>query len=219
MVDDPVNKHIRHYPIFLSGGRFEQRLSVPEFDHTKLPASPDDYSLFFAKDRQTVTWWDGEAWEFPNFVADVLTESVTVSGTTTKTTVWQPDVDTGSLIDGRVYQIDLMGKFSTANTSSRFTVDVDIAGTDVAGIQNAGANVNEAPFSVEFTFTVRSEGENGEIHPHTRGLFNSNSADATHETITVDTTTSTDINVTFEWNDGSAGNSATLEQAHLKQMG
>lgn len=184
-----------------------------------LPSSPDDDgTMYHDADRGIPSWWDRDHYEWPSFVDDVLTSPVTVSNSTTRTTVWDPGINTGSLIKGRTYQVDLMGKFSTTNNSDTFTVDVDLGGTDVAGISNTPANATDVPWSIEFTFSVREHGTNGKLIAHTRGLFNSNPDDTDSDEISVDTTTATELTFDIQWSAADPGNSVTLEQAHLKQM-
>lgn len=186
----------------------------------ELPDSPETGNLFFDENRNLPTWWDQDHYEFPTFVDDVLTSPVTVANTTTRTTVFDPDINANSLVKGRKYQIDLSGSFSTTNNSDTFTIDINLAGaTDVAGIGNVGGNVTDAPWNIEFAFTVREHGQNGVLQPHTKGLFNSDPADADHDTVTVDTTTVTELSVDLQWSAADPDNSVTVKQAHLKQMG
>lgn len=195
------------------------RVSYDTFAQGDLPTSDPEGTLYFDSDRGVPVWWDGSGHKWATFVDDVLTTPQTVANTTTRTEVFNPDINAGSLIAGRIYQVDLMGKFSTANTSDTFSVDINLAGaTDLAGITNTGGNAGDDPWSVEFTFTVRSDGANGTIQPHTRGLFNSEPADSHHAEISVDTTTVTELSVDLQWSAADAGNSVTLGQAHLKQM-
>jgi hypothetical protein len=185
-----------------------------------LPTDVPTGSILFDENRSTPAWWDTDHYEYPNFVDDVLTESVTVADTTTRTVVFDPDINANSLVKGRKYQIDLSGSFSTANNSDVFTIDVNLAGaTDVAGIGNVGGNVTNAPWNIEFAFTVREHGVNGVLQPHTKGLFDSEPADSDHGTVTVDTTTVTELSVDIQWSSADPANSVTVKQAHLKQMG
>lgn len=220
MASDPVPTHVREYRQFLEGIRVANRLSLPAYANSDLPTAPYAQSFFHDTNRGTIAWWDADHYEFPTFVDDVLTTEQTVSNTTTRTEVFNPDINADSLLEGRVYEIDLSGKFSTANTSDTFTVDVNLAGaTDVAGISNAPANATDAPWSMEMKFTVREDGENGVIQPHTRGLFDSQPADSHHSPVSVDTTTTTELSVDIQWDAADPDNTVTLGQAHLKQMG
>lgn len=189
------------------------------YSNTELPSSPPIGQLVFDEDRGTAAWWDRDHWEWPNFVDDVLTTPQTVANTTTRTVVWEPDINPDSLIKGRAYQIDLHGVFSTANTSDQFTVDVNLAGTDAAELQNVPANATDAPFSLETNFAIREDGTNGAIKPNTRGAFDDEAQSASHAEIPVDTTTVTNIAVAFQWDAADPDNTVTLEQAHFKQMG
>lgn len=189
------------------------------YDVSNLPNSAPVGQIVFDEDRGVVAWWDRDHWEWPNFVDDVLTTPQTVANTTTRTIVWDPDINPDSLIKGRAYQIDLHGVFSTANTSDQFTVDVNLAGTDAAELQNVAANVTDAPFTLETNFAIREDGENGFIKPNTRGSFNNEPRSASHDEIAVDTTTLTNISVALQWDAADPNNTVTLEQAHFKQMG
>lgn len=190
------------------------------YANAALPTNVPTGTVFFDENRNLPAWWDTDHYEFPNFVDDVLTSPVTVADTTTRTTVFDPDINQNSLVKGRTYQVDLFGQFGTANNSDTFTVDINLGpATDVAGIGNVGGNTTGAPWSIEFTFTVREDGQNGTLQPHTRGLFNSDPADSHHSEVTVDTTTVTELSVDIEWSAADPDNTVTLGQAHLKQMG
>lgn len=196
--------------------------SVPKnYTSSGLPQYPSAYEGTFHHDtdRGIPCWWDRDHWEWPNFVDDVLLSAQTVTDTTTRTSVWNPDINKNSLVKGRVYQMDLHGIFQTKNTSSQFTVDIDLAGTDVAGIQNAQSNADPGtPWTLELTFSVREDGNNGKLKANTRATFNEQPRTASHSEISVDTTTATALEVFFTWNESGTDNSVTLEQAHLKQM-
>lgn len=203
-----------------NGSWTELATHLKQFQFADLPTHNALGTLVFDEDHGTPAWWDSDHWEWPTFVDDVLTSPATVANTTTRTTVFDPGINADSLIKGRTYQLDLFGKFSTANTSATFTVDINIANaTDAAGVGNVGGNVTDAPWSVEFTFTVREHGQNGTIQPHTRGLFDSDPADSHHDTVSVDTTTATELSVDIQWDEADPDNSVTVGQAHLKQMG
>lgn len=185
-----------------------------------LPTAPEPGQVYYDTNRDIPTWWDGEAYEWPNYVDDVLTTAQPVSNTATPTTVWDPDIDTGSLVQGRIYQMDLHGVFQTANTSDQFTVDVNLAGTDVGELQNAPANVGAGtPWTFELTFTVRSHGQNGVLKANSRATFNEQPRTADHGEIAVNTTVANELSVSIDWDAADPDNSVTLEQAHLKQMG
>lgn len=194
-------------------------INLKQFQFPNLPTSPALGTLVFDEDHGTPAWWDVDHWEWPTFVDDVLTSAVTVADTTTRTTVFDPGINADSLIKGRTYQLDLFGQFGTTNTSSTFTVDINLGpATDAAGVGNVGGNVSDAPWSVEFTFTVRDHGTNGTLQPHTRGLFDSEPADSHHDPVSVDTTTVTELSVDIQWDTADPANTVTLGQAHLKQM-
>lgn len=148
----------------------------------------------------------------------MLTEDKTVANTTTKTTVWDPGINAGSLIEGRVYKIDLTGSFSTANTSDQFTVTIELAGNSLGNVVNEMANTTNAPWAVEFKFTVREDGQNGTIQTHTRSSFDSRFLGKHDAPVSVDTTTATQLSVSIQWDTANAGSTATLSQAHLSQM-
>lgn len=201
---------------------YEEWIPLPtnltEYTHNELPGDPIGGSLFFDESRGVPTWWDRDHYEWPTFVDDTLTTPVTVSNTTSRETLWNPTINADSLIEGRTYQVDLMGDFSTANNSDTFSVYATFGGADLAGISNVPANATDAPWSIEFTWTVRSHGQNGTLIAHTRGLFNSEPDDSDSSEQSIDTTTAVDLSFDVEWSAADAGNSVTLEQAHLKQM-
>jgi len=190
------------------------------YPQPELPTDLPTGALVFDENRNLPAWFDTDHYEYPNYVDDVLINPVTVANTTARTTVFDPDINANSLVAGRKYQIDLSGVFSTANNSDQFTIDVNLSGaTDVAGIGNVGGNATNAPWSIEFAFTVRSHGQTGELQPHTKGLFNGEPIGSDHNVVTVDTTTVTELSVDIQWNAAAADNSVTVKQAHLKQMG
>lgn len=192
---------------------------LPTFADADLPAQNVEAGyLAFDSDRGVPTWSAGSTYESPNFASEVLTSAVTVSNDATKTSVWSIDLNARSLIKGRTYQLDLMGIFSTANTSDQFTIIIELGGAELATLQNEPANATDAPWAVETTFTVRSHGENGEVQPHSQALFNSQPKDDHHSSITVDTTVLETLEVFVNWDAADANNSVTLGQGHLKVM-
>lgn len=207
-----------------TGPPYDQWTELPVhlvgYETADLPTDPLDGALFHDLNRGIPAWYDQDHYEYPNFVDDVKVSETTVANTTTRTQVWDPDINADSLVAGRIYQIDLHGTYQTANTSDQFTVDIDIAGTDTASVQNAAANANAGtPWTLELTFTVRQHGTNGLIKPNTRATFDEQPRTARHAEISVDTTTATNLSVFLTWDAADPDNSVTLEQAHLKQMG
>lgn len=195
------------------------RVSYDTFTPANLPTTDPEGTVYFDSQRGVPAWWDGDNHEWANFVDDVLLTQQTVQNTTTRTSVWNPDINANSLIKGRIYQIDLHGTFGTANNSDQFTVDVDLAGTDVAGVQNAGANVDAGtPWTLELTFTVRDHGASGVLKANTRATFNEQPRTANHAEVTVDTTTATQLEIFITWGATNTDNVVNVEQAHLKQM-
>lgn len=185
----------------------------------ELPAAGTPGRLFFDTNRQLPVWDDDGGYEYPNFVDDVLLSQQTVANTTTRTSVFNPDIDANSLVKGRIYQLDLQGTFETANTSDQFTVDVGLAGTDVAGLQNAPANASAGtPWTLELTFSVREHGTSGVLKPNTRAVFDEQPRTANASTVTVDTTTANQLEVFITWSAADPSNVVNVEQAHLKQM-
>lgn len=195
------------------------RLTLDAYDPSDLPTASRAGDIYFDSHRGLPTWDDGDNYEWPNYVDDVRTSSTTVTNTTSRTKVWEPDINANSLIEGRIYQIDLHGTFQTASTSDNFTVDIDLAGTDVASLNNAAENAAaNTPWTLELTFTVRADGASGTLKANTRATFNEQPRTANTAEITVDTTTASQLAVFLTWNNAKSGNSVTLEQAHLKQM-
>lgn len=192
------------------------------FEPADLPTDLPNGALVFDEFRNLPAWWDRDHYEYPNFVDDVKTAPVTVANTATRTTVFDPDINENSLVQGRKYQIQLSGSFGTANTSDTFAVDVNLAGaTDLAGIGNAPANVSNAPWWAQFEFSVRQAGQNGVLAPTTMGIFNSEAQQApqAHTPVSVDTTSVTELSVDIQWDAADPDNTVTVDQAHLVQMG
>lgn len=200
----------------------EMPTHLPGYPFSNLPTSPTTGSLFFDENRNLPTWWDQDHYEYPNFVDDVKVSPVTIANTTTRTTVFDPDINANSLVKGRKYQIQLSGSFGTANNSDSFAVDVNLGGaTDLAGIGNVPANATNVPWWVQIEFSVREDGPNGMLVPTTLGMFNGEAQQATeaHSPVSVDTTTVTELSVDIQWDAASADNTVTVDQAHLVQMG
>lgn len=212
--------HSIHYRDHTQSDWGQLKTVLRSYGTTALPTSPTLGTLVLDKDRGTPAWWDADRWEFPNFVDNVLTSPATVANTTTRTAVFDPGIQAMSLVKGRVYQLELYGTFETANTSDQFTVDVDLAGTDVAGEQNAQANAAPGtPWTLELTFTVRDYGTNGVLKADSRATFNEQPRTADHGEFSVDTTVQNELTVYITWSAADPQNSVTIEQAHLKQMG
>lgn len=194
---------------------------LQNYSEQNLPTTPEEMgAMFFNTDRHTPAWYNGGSYEYASYIEseDVLTSEQTVSGTTTETTVHTITIPAGTFVEGRVYKLYTSGKFSTANTSSDFTLHVGFSGNDVCDISSAGGNVTDAAWWAETNFTVYDTGNDLELMPHCLGIFDGQAADNHAHITQVDETTATDIEVSIEWNDGSAGNSATLSQCFLQLL-
>lgn len=210
------------------GGRYFKRQSdaewtklpfkLPDYPNGSLPGDPANASMYFDNNRGTPAWFDRDHYEFPNFTDDVLTEPVSVTGSA-RVPVWDAPINEGSMLAGRAYQADLMGDFTTGNSSAFFTVYAVYGGVELAGISSTAENVTEAPWSIEFTYTIRTDGADGTGIAHTRGLFNGTPDDSDSEEFTIDTTVGNNISFEIAFNDDDASNEVHLEQAHIKQMG
>lgn len=196
----------------------ELPVQLPAYTQGNLPTSPAQATIVYDETRGSIAWSESGHWHWPSFVDDVKTTATTVSNTTTRTQVWNPGIDVHALTEGRVYQIELQGTFSTASNADQFTVDIDIGGTDAGTLQNAPAVVTDAPWTYVMTFIVRSDGVNGSVKPDARAIFNEQPRTSDDSEITIDTTTATQLTVYISWSAADADNSVTLEQAHMKQM-
>lgn len=199
----------------------ELPLHPPGYATADLPTDATTGAIYWDENRNLPTWWDTDHYEFPNFVDDVLTDPVTVANTTTRTTVFDPDINANSLVKGRKYQIQISGSFGTANNSDTFSVDVDLAGaTNLAGLSNSPSNETAVPWWVQFEFSVREDGVNGVLAPTSFGIFNSVAQQpaSAHGTVSVDTTTVTNLSVDIQWDAADPANTVTVDEAHLIQM-
>lgn len=184
------------------------------------PASVPAGYMVLDKDRGIPAWNDGTGFEFPSFVDDVKTSPTTVANDTTRTQVFNPDINAMSLIEGRDYEITVSGKFSTANNTDTFDVIVDLGGTDVATLTNAGKNVTDAHWRAVTEFSVRP-GSGSDVHlaPESYGQFDEQMRGAVHDVVAVDPTVLTNISVDIQWSAADAGNSVTVERGTLQQRG
>lgn len=208
----------RYFRVQGDAGWTEWNLTLPSYPAAEMPADVPFGFIAMDENRDIPTWFDGDGYEHPTFVNDVLLDPVTVADTSTRTVVFNADIDEGSLVQGRAYELHLAGRFSTSNNSDQFTTFVDLAGVEVASLQNQPANTTDVPWSLQMTFTVRDHGVSGTLIAHSRGLFNSEPDDASHAPVSVDTTTATALQADVQWGVADPGNSVTLEQAYLQQM-
>lgn len=150
----------------------------------------------------------------------VLLADVTVAETTTETEVFSATTTAGQLTRGRVVKTRLMGRYSTANATDFFTARLKIGGTTIISIAATAKNVTDAPFDLEFLFTVRSAGATGTVQAFAEAEIDNEgkAADAT-ATTTLDTTVDEAITCTIEWSAATAGNTLTLDQAWTEFVG
>lgn len=196
---------------------------------SNFPANPAQGSLLFDSNRALPGWYDGDNYGFPSFVdpADVETSQQAVSNTTDETEVTRFTMDSGALVEGRVFIMRVYGKYSTASSNDDFTYRVKIGssgfdptseGTVIADVTTVQENVSDGPWQVKTTSTVFQEGASGTLASHSEGAFNNTKNDSHVDPITVDTTAAEDIVATLEWNNAKADNSATRGQAYLQQQ-
>lgn len=184
---------------------------------SKTPGTPG--ALFWDTNRKVLGMDDGEDFEFGVLGGDVLTESETVADTLTETTVYSASLDENSMVAGRVYEVFIRGRYSSANTSDTFTFRFNIGGTEVSVTQSAGENATDAPFQLKLEATVRSDGIDGTLMAYTHAHFNdSPQSTPGNGAVSVDTQSVTEISGTVTWSAADPGNTVTVEQGYVKEM-
>ena len=142
-----------------------------------------------------------------------ITSDVTVSNTTTPTVIYDVDLDADSLSVGKSFDINLTGKYSTANASDTFTIELFIGATSVASISSEGKNVTDNAFKINVFTTIRTIGASGSCVSYLEITTDKQSKqDATITPHTIDTTQTNNISIKVTWISANAGNILTLQQ-------
>jgi len=191
---------------------------LPRYSEANLPDVLEEGQLVYNTDRDVIGLGDGDDWEYPTIGDDVITEPVTVTNTTDEQPIWDAGLNQGSLKKERAYEVSLFGQFSNAATSDLVTIRFYLGGTLVAETTSTGKNADAAPFRSKLIFTVREDGVNGRVQPHTLAKFNQEDADDHHVEETVDTTVRKDIQATAQWNNAKTGNEFILGQGYMKEI-
>lgn len=191
---------------------------LARFAESDLPTAGSQGRLVWNTDRKVPAFEDGNDWEYPVVGDDVKTSSTQVNDSTTETEVFSATLDADSMKVGRVYEVNLFGKYNTNDSSTKFHLRFKIGGTTVATITSVAANVTDAPVSARLKFTVRDTGASGTIMAHTESVFDDQHTDVHHGTETIDTTVAEDIDATVEWDSADAGLSVTIGQGYMKEV-
>lgn len=192
---------------------------LPEYDEPDLPTNPARGAMFFEGLRNAPIWWDGDNYEAPTFVEDVLITDMVVDNTTTETTVVTADLDEDALVKERYFELPVSGEYSVSNGTDTFYLRFYVGGTLVAEIQSVAGNESKAPILAELELTVREDGSNGTVKPYTEAVFANVNDHKRHDPISLDTTVANSFEVTLEWTAADPTNTAEIDQAVLKQMG
>lgn len=174
-------------------------------------------TIGFNDDRDLITWWDGDNAEYPSFVEDTKTEDTVVSNSSAEVNVFSPDVDKGSMAAGRVYELLVTGNFSTSSSSDFFTINMYIGGERFAQVNSTADNVDNGGIRAETTFTVREANADGVVQPYTTATFNNVNKDSPHREVDVNTSGSTRLNITVQWDEAQPENAVRISQALLRQ--
>ena len=149
----------------------------------------------------------------------VRTSEVEVVNTTTETNVFSETLVADSLRVGDVYELVLLGSYSTANATDTFDIDLSIGGTTLSTTTSIAANATDAPVKIRFTFTVRSIGATGSVITYSDVELD-NTGDSSGDTAetTIDTTANNNVECSIQWSAADAGNSVKIEQGFLTKL-
>ena len=152
-----------------------------------------------------------------NLISGIVTTSTTVVATTTETTIYTEPFATSSISVGKMFHIDLYGRYSTGNSSDYVTLNYYVDGVKVISSQSFPKNVTNAPWKTELTCTFRSLGVTGTISCYAAADYNNTGSDSIPTSATViNTNTAADFYVKAQWSAATAGNSLTVTQGHTE---
>ena len=152
-----------------------------------------------------------------NLISGIITTSTTVAATTTLTSIYYEPFSTSSISVGKMFHIDLFGRYSTGNSSDVVTLKYYIDGVNIANTTSSPKNVTNAHWKTELTCTFRTLGVTGTISCYAAADFDNIGSDNTPTSaITINTNTAADFEIRAQWGAATAGNSLTIAQGHTE---
>lgn len=179
----------------------------------------DDGIVGYCPLRHTLQWGDGEDTKFPSVIDNdnSLINDSRVNNTLNEESVYTADFRKNTMQKGRVYELYVSGKYSTASSNDQFTMFAYVGGNQIMNISSEKADESESPFMMRTTFTVKKEGTNGWVDTYTETVFSNTVKHEFHHNKTVDTTVSENVNVTIKWNNQKTDNIVDTNQAYLRE--
>lgn len=162
----------------------------------------------------------------PEAVLFVQTDTVTVANTTTETALSGTGVGSlvlpaNFLIIGRTIRIRGFGYHSSTGNPT-VTFRVKLGSTTVGTVTGTGGNGTNDGFEFDGVLTCRTTGASGTVQPqgkyqelHPSGLIEGGGSTST---VTIDTTVSQTISLTFQWGTANAGNTISLTNFIVERL-
>lgn len=158
--------------------------------------------------------------KFAGLTSAHITSTTTVANTVTPTTLYTGSIPANSLAVGQTYVARVLGRYSTANAVDTVALAIKVASVTVFTVTTTAASVTNAPVMLEFAFTVRSTGAGGTGWGFVEAETNAvNKTQAGTATFALDTTAAADVTVVATWSAADPGNSISIDQAVLFQLG
>lgn len=143
---------------------------------------------------------------------DIVVTPVTVANTTTETTIYTVTMAANDLTAGKLINIKLYGRFSTANASGVYTFRVNRAGSTILTIASTAYFKTNRPFDVDIRSTIRSIGASGTVITYAKTQQDNLVPNIEIGNLnTIDTTVENTYTVTVQWSSGDLNNTLTLE--------
>lgn len=146
---------------------------------------------------------------------NVILDSATVANTTDETTILTEPIAGGTLYRGQVIMIRVVGQFSTANSSSAFTLRVKMGTTTIATVESDPKTVSNKPWSMEYLGTVRAINGDGYISSYIETRLDDILHVDNAPNQNFDTSVAEDVTVTIQWNEADPGDSIEANQGFM----
>ena len=144
-----------------------------------------------------------------------IIKSSSISNTTDEVVIFTGFILADQFQIADVYQIHIFGSFSTFAASQSLTARVYVGSTEVAEIVLSPSNISNEPFHGLITITVRTIGAAGTVSVYSQ-FYVEGEHDSLDEEETIDTTTSNNITISFQWGAANAGNIVEITQGYME---
>ena len=155
------------------------------------------------------------AWKKP--VQNVRATTTTVANTTTETEIFTYDIDANSLAERSIISLYMTGVYSNSAANEDFKIRYKLNGVTIHELTRAGGNVSAIGWRASWSASIRTLGAAATLSDYAEYLDNEGiqaiEALATH---TFNSTATTTLSATIQWDTANVGNTFSITQGILK---